>query len=298
MSQDVARHGIGGSDAAAACGLHPYRPPIALWLEITGRADPVPMNEPMEWGIHLEPAIRAKYATRNGVDVVVPPASVFHPDHDWARATPDGMQFEVGIKDRREAWTRHVLEIKNVGHFMASKWGDWGTDEIPPDYVIQGEWYGWILTALGWPVDAVDYAVLIGGQQYRELLYMRDAELGAMVVEGASRFWHNYVVPDVPPPVDGTEEYQRFIERRFPWSRDVFLQRTAEADSLASRLRDIYGAIADLTDEREVIKNKMKAIIGDASGIETIAGDIRWKQGKSTRPFNTPRDWPRPKRKS
>ena len=33
----VRQSGIGGSDAAAAIGLNPYKSPLSLWMEKTGR---------------------------------------------------------------------------------------------------------------------------------------------------------------------------------------------------------------------------------------------------------------------
>ena len=35
---DVRKGGIGSSDAAAAVGLNPYKSPLELWLEKTGRS--------------------------------------------------------------------------------------------------------------------------------------------------------------------------------------------------------------------------------------------------------------------
>jgi putative phage-type endonuclease len=61
------RHGIGGSDAAAALGLSPWKTPLSLYLEKTGDARPFRDNESMLWGRVLEPAIRAEYTRRTGI---------------------------------------------------------------------------------------------------------------------------------------------------------------------------------------------------------------------------------------
>lgn len=62
---EVRRTGIGGSDAAAAVGLNPYKSQLELWLEKTGRdaelpkPDPNDTTEPIYWGTLLEPIVAA-----------------------------------------------------------------------------------------------------------------------------------------------------------------------------------------------------------------------------------------------
>jgi putative phage-type endonuclease len=57
---EVRKTGIGGSDAAAAVGLSPYKSPLELWLEKTNRdatlpkPDPQDTTEPVYWGTLLE----------------------------------------------------------------------------------------------------------------------------------------------------------------------------------------------------------------------------------------------------
>jgi predicted phage-related endonuclease len=50
--------GIGCSDAAAAVGMNPYKSPLELWLEKTGRATGneagIDTDSPMYWGTLLE----------------------------------------------------------------------------------------------------------------------------------------------------------------------------------------------------------------------------------------------------
>ena len=69
---DVRKGGIGSSDAAAAVGLHPYKSPLQLWMEKTGRehllpqVDPDDATSPMYWGTLLEPIVAAHYTRRTG----------------------------------------------------------------------------------------------------------------------------------------------------------------------------------------------------------------------------------------
>ena len=47
MSADVRRFTVGGSDVAAAAGIHPFVSPVMLWLQKTGRVE-VAETEAME----------------------------------------------------------------------------------------------------------------------------------------------------------------------------------------------------------------------------------------------------------
>jgi len=44
----VRKGGIGSSDAAAAVGLNPYKSPLELWLEKTGRDAGLPKTDPTD----------------------------------------------------------------------------------------------------------------------------------------------------------------------------------------------------------------------------------------------------------
>ncbi len=65
----IRRGGIGGSDAAAAVGLHPYQSALELWMDKTGRqsaseanSEPTEPNSPTFWGQLLEPTVAEAYA--------------------------------------------------------------------------------------------------------------------------------------------------------------------------------------------------------------------------------------------
>ena len=67
----IRKLGIGSSDAAVAIGLSPYKCPLSLWLEKTGRKEPddLSQKEAVLWGIELEPVLAQVYAKRTGYRV-------------------------------------------------------------------------------------------------------------------------------------------------------------------------------------------------------------------------------------
>src|SRR5690606_15950624 len=58
----VRKQGIGSSDAAAACGIHPYLSMLELWMIKTGRMESsvdesIKGYSPLYWGNTLEPMV-------------------------------------------------------------------------------------------------------------------------------------------------------------------------------------------------------------------------------------------------
>jgi putative phage-type endonuclease len=83
--------GIGSSDAAPAIGLSPYKCPLSLWLEKTGRKEPEDLSEkePVIWGTILEPILARVYAERTGRKVRRVNAVLQHPTHRFMLANLD-----------------------------------------------------------------------------------------------------------------------------------------------------------------------------------------------------------------
>ena len=62
-------HGLGGSDAAAACGMSKWKSPLMLWLEKTGKQASQTAGEAAYWGTVMEPILRQEFAKRTNLSV-------------------------------------------------------------------------------------------------------------------------------------------------------------------------------------------------------------------------------------
>lgn len=182
------RSGVGGSDAAIACGLHPYVSPLELYYDKSGelvieRED----NERMQMGRALEDAIADVFAQRYDVKLRRH-AMRRHPRYPWMLGNPD----------RLIEGTRIGLEIKNVDA-LAYRFGEWGepdTDEIPEPYLLQALHYAIVFDYREWHIGA-----LIGGNTLKRYIVRRDSELEAMLIEGEREFWQ-CVERNEPPEID------------------------------------------------------------------------------------------------
>lgn len=252
----IERHGIGGSDAAAIVGLNPYEAPIDVWLRLTGRVGETPDNEPMYWGRELEPVIRKRYSNDHNVSIFVPIAPLYHPVKSWARGTPDGI-----VIDTAGEWQWGV-ECKTAGAHMARDWGADNSDEIPPAYACQATWYMW-LTGL----DRWDFPVLFGGQGYRVFRVNRDDDAIAFLTDACERFWHDHVVADVEPPVDGSEGYRKHLLSKFGTGNGKVIEATPDDDEIIARYLAACADEKNAKDRKDLAGNQLLARGGEHDAI-------------------------------
>lgn len=81
--------GIGASEAAAVLGMNPFQSAIDLWRVKTGASQPRLANAAMQRGICLEQEARKAFADQTGI--ISAPFCLIHPEHEWMRASLDGL---------------------------------------------------------------------------------------------------------------------------------------------------------------------------------------------------------------
>jgi putative phage-type endonuclease len=268
------RRGLGGSDAAAAIGLSPWKAPITLWQEKIGQLVEWEGNEPAYWGTVLEPVIREHYARLHDARIYVPPEPLYDVERPWMRASPDGIVL-VG-----EEWDRG-LEVKAPGLRQDEHWGAEGSEDVPIVYEVQVRWYMHVTKRPRW-----DFAVLIGGQGYREYAIERDLEVEEAIVGEADHFWNAYVVPRVPPPPDATSEYSEYLARSYAKKRKDYLVATVELDAKVTQLVELREQLKAVERDKKLLENQVRAAIGDAAGVDTSLGRLKNTLVKGQRKTN------------
>lgn len=231
----VRKRGIGSSDAAAAVGLNPYKSPLELWMEKTGRdgtlpkADPHDEESPLYWGTILEPIVAAHYSRRSGNRVRRVNAVLQHPDPQlsWMLANLD--REVLGAGDVQ------ILECKTAGINGALLW-----KEGVPEYVQLQVMHQLAVTGK----QAADVAVLLGGQQLEIHRIERDERLIARLIRLEQQFWQ-YVVTDTPPPADGSASADAALRCLFPEDNGQRLDFTRDLQ--------LSAAFAELQAVREAI---------------------------------------------
>ncbi|MGM3411945.1 YqaJ viral recombinase family protein [Ralstonia holmesii] len=269
---DVRRTGIGGSDAAAAVGLNPYKSQLELWLEKTGRdaelpkPDPNDTTEPIYWGTLLEPIVAAAYTQQTGRRVRKVNAVLRHPTIPFMLANLD--REVVGVPDV------HILECKTAGEFGARHWHD-GV----PEYVQLQVQHQLAVTGK----RAADVAVLLCGQQLAVYRIERDDELIARLILLEAEFWR-YVERDVPPPGDGSESADRALRCLYPRDSGGTVDFSDDRQ-LSATFADLV-AVREQIEALEVAAAKLKQTIqyamGDASRALFDTGEVTFRRSRDS----------------
>lgn len=277
----VRQHGIGSSDAAAAVGLNPYKSPLELWLEKTGRGDrlpPVDANDeesPLYWGTILEPIVAAHYTRRTGRRVRRINAVLQHPAPElaWMLANID--------REVTGAPEVQILECKTAGIHGARLW-----KEGVPEYVQLQVLHQLAVTGK----QAADVAVLIGGQHLEIHRIERDERLIARLIELERQFWH-YVTSDTPPPADGSESAERALRCLYPEDKGQSLDFRDDRN-LSATFADLLAvrqAIAEHEKLEAQLKQTLQQAMGEATRADFETGSVSWKKAKDSVRLDTAR---------
>lgn len=184
--------GIGGSDAPVIDGTSPYRTPIQLFLEKTGKDVDLEEDESKEFifakGHKTEVLIRSQFQERVGAEII--PVCFQHGKFDYLRASLDGYDSKLG-----------VLEAKLVGQEVLKT--ALGKGEIPDHHYTQmqhqfavsgaevGNWFGHDGKKAGALIEVVADKEIIKRLQDKEHQFWDDVKSGKM----PSLTERDYLVP-------------------------------------------------------------------------------------------------------
>jgi len=167
------RSGIGASEAAGILGIHPYMSARSIYLDKLGQLPQEPENDAMRWGNLLEPVIAQEYERRTGNAVLEQQVFMRSEERPYLLATLDGMTA-----------AGHPVEFKTTGIWAKAELGAEGTSDIPEHWIVQAHQQMFVSQT-----DRVEFAVLVGGQDFRLYEVRRDEEiLGGMLPE-LEQFW-------------------------------------------------------------------------------------------------------------
>jgi len=253
------RDSIGGSEAAAVAGVNRFCSPYELWLVKTGRHPGPVENDKMRAGVLLEPVVVELFERQTGLSCT--PAGMWRtPLMPWQHANPD-------------RWTSdgHGLEAKTTFGFPGAQEWDGG----PTGHAIcQSQWYMHVTGRDRWYI-----ALLTDGWQLTWWWMERDQVLIDILAEDVARFWHEHVVADTPPPVDGGENTRLAIRRAYGYAyatgSGVEIPGLGE---LVAERRALKASITELKAQLDGVENTIKAGIGDHEfGAENGRPLIQWR---------------------
>lgn len=282
--------GIGASEIAAVACLSDFRSPTDVWVRKLGIVEDEGESDPAEVGHECEDAVARIYARRTGRKIIRWRSTTFaHPEHPFMLCTPDravhnGTPYRAwkgGARSVEEfrAKTERGLEVKVVGRWMFSRWGDAGDPRgVPDDVAAQCQWSMQVTGVLLWDVAAML------GTEIRFYTLEHDPIFADALFNAGRAFWFDHVIAKQAPEADGSDAYDRFLRKRFPKHDDQIVRADRATDAMVRELAELRARRNDIEDREEVLTQGIKASIGDALG---VAGDdykITWKKVASGSP--------------
>ncbi|MBS5492894.1 MAG: YqaJ viral recombinase family protein [Sutterella wadsworthensis] len=291
--------GIGGSDVATVLGLNPYKTPLQLWEEKTGKSKGHEAGEAAYWGTQLEDLVAKEFSKRTGMKVQRVNFMLTAGEDGWMRGNLDRAIVNTDIAGRvsvlksdkaaecgRLLSTDVGLECKTANQFMAEHWGDSQEQEIlagqvvtdhkiPLYYETQIQWY---MAVTG--LRKFYVAVLIGGNDFRMYEVPRDEDVIQALVSQCEAFWKNNVLADVPPaPVNGED-----IKKLYRKDNGEMTEATNEEAADIGELRTLKERIKELQEQEKAVASRVIMAIGEKA--ELLIGGakaVTYKAMNSTR---------------
>lgn len=269
---ELRKQGLGSSDIAAVVGLNKFRSPLDVYQEKAGLKPGFEGNEFTYWGTALEPAIANRYAEEEGVELVECD-TLIHPEHSFALATPD----------RAIIGQPTLVEIKCSGMRRSNDWGDPGTDQVPAHYLIQCQWQMMVASAVApAPIEQVHLAALFSGNKYEVYIIQADRQLQNHLLHAADSFWHDHVLAEEPPPIDGSQRSTAWLNEYWVSHDDEIVEAPEEAIIWAEQLKAARSGEEVNKAARREAENHLKDIIGDRAGIVGTGFKVTWKMPKAS----------------
>ena len=261
---------LGGSDIGAIVSVNKYKTALDVYLDKTSDVIEEDNNAHTHWGNVLEEVVAKEYGRVTGNKLVEPIGPIYHPEHKFLAANVD--RFVNGGE--------YILECKTAGFYMASEWGEEGTDEIPESYKCQVAYYAAIAD-----VPKVDIAVLIGGNDFRVYRYTRDRELEDKLLQIAINFWNKYVLAKVPPEPSSLKD----IESLYPNSNGSEVEVSQEVLDDIQRLKELKAQAKEIQQASSSLQENIKKYMKDNELLVDAHGNIyaTWKNSKTRKALDT-----------
>ena len=126
-------------------------------------------------------------------------------------------------------------------------------------------------------------AVLVGGNKFYHKKIERDEETIKTIIALESHFWREYVMKDVPPPVDANAG--EALAMLYPTAvKNKTIVLPSDADEMVAQWLEIKKAEEEIKTAKATCENQLKALLKDAESGTTANGyTVRWTSYQSSR---------------
>ena len=276
---EIRKQGIGSSDAAAACSIHPYLSMLELWMIKTGRMqsnldDSIDGYAPLYWGNTLEPMVAKYYQEHTGNKVRRVNAILQHPDPDNHFMLAN-LDYAVTGNDEVQ-----ILECKTTGEHGTKLWKNgvplYVTCQVQHQLAVTGK-------------AAAHICVLLCGHEAKIYKVERDERLIASIMEHERLFWQ-YVQTDTPPAPDHSASAARALKQLYPKpepASKIDFSGDARVNKLFDELISYRDYMQKLQERHDKVKHQLQSLIKNNEVAVFSSGTISWKRSKDSVSLDT-----------
>lgn len=191
---DLRKNYLCGSDIGSILNINKYKSAVDVYLEKIGmKAQPdISSNPRVKFGSMAESIVTKYFEEATGI--TVHPSSKLDSKGWFVSNINPFMAANVdGLINASENDT-YVFEAKTAG--STDGWGEQGEFIIPEHYLAQIAHYVSVVDAPGAYIAVLFTHTL----EFRHYFYVRNHALESAIIEKERAFWHDHVLPQIPPP--------------------------------------------------------------------------------------------------
>jgi putative phage-type endonuclease len=245
------RKGIGGSDAAAAVCVSPYKHALGLWAEKAGIAKPeAPADmQAVRMGHLLEPVVLEAYRQEHPdaqCDLWPQHVIVYDDERPWLRCTPDA----IGWDARWQGW--YLIQIKTARETAPR--------ETPVHYEIQCQ-HEMMATGL----DRCLLLTLYGGRDLTVVQLDADKAVQGWLLEAEAKLWQAVESKERPTWAEEFGDPRQVAEdmrRVYPWDDGEIVELDPLFAQISADLSAWKRQRKELDEQIEYAESRIKTAIG------------------------------------
>jgi len=283
------KKGIGGSDAAAICGLSKWKTPVDIYLDKINEniIEEEPRDE-FDRGNALESFVLGLFSNKIGKEVKIKKEPIKSEKNDFMFANIDGILEEE----------KALVEFKTSNYSNKQEWEEIFSDKVPNDYLIQCHHYMNVVPN----IEKVYIPVLFGSENLLNMTVImvnhlgvkptlemfhdfdfnlkiyevkKHLNLGKKIEEIEQDFWINNVQKKVPPMWKKRED----LINLFPEATEKEVIARQDDIEIISEINKKKKEMEEIEKEIEERKIYLCGRMKDASILKTPEGSIlaTWK---------------------
>lgn len=244
-----------------------------VWLTKTGQQEIEDISdvEAVQWGLRLQEPIARAVGDRLQVRLKELDIEGTHVTLPWMRS-----HFDFVSEDNRT-----LYEIKNYNLHARSKFGEDGSQDVPPADMAQC-----IHEAAVFNVQVVNLCVLFGGQELCIYPINVDDALKQAMIDQEAKLWA-HIQTRQPPEATDPEDLRRIFRQ----DDGQIKIANSEVEAACIKLRIIKNTITNLEDQEKILTGMVQAWMSTASVIDAPDGKtlVTWKKAADGEKLNTKR---------